>query len=158
MATYARFRTRGRWLVPTQDNRSIVERYAKALPSDFATLESLRHPDFVEDWPQSGERIRGHANYQAIHENYPGGLPDLKPRRIIGSEDRWVVTPSFTPLRIVGTGDIYVINSAGAYAGGDRVQAVAIVELRDGKVAKQTTFFAPGFEAPAWRSKWVERM
>jgi hypothetical protein len=72
--------------VPTQDNRSIVERYAQALPSDYASLAGLRHPDFVEDWPQSGERIRGHANYQAIHENYPGGLPDLKPRRILGSE------------------------------------------------------------------------
>ena len=144
--------------MPEQSNRAIVERYARALPSDFATLAALRHPDFVEDWPQSGERIRGHANYQAIHENYPGGLPDLKPRRILGSEDRWVVTPTFTPLRIVGTGDVYVIHSAGAYAGGDTVQAVVIVELRDGKISKQTTFFAQPFEAPAWRARWVERM
>ena len=103
------------------DNRAIVERYARAIPGDFATLGELRHPDFVEDWPQSGERIRGHANYRAIHENYPGGLPDLKPKRILGSEDRWVVSPTFTPLRIVGTGDVYVIHSAGAYAGGDTV-------------------------------------
>ena len=55
-------------------NRAIVERYAAALPGDFAALSMLRHPDFVEEWPQSGERIRGHANYQAIHEHYPGGL------------------------------------------------------------------------------------
>ena len=141
-----------------EGNRAIVARYATALPADFATLASLRHPDFVEEWPQSRERIRGHANYQAIHENYPGGLPDLKPRRILGSEDRWVVTPSSTTLRIVGTGDIYVIHSAGAYGGGDGIQAVAIVELRQGKVIRQTTFFASDFEAPAWRSRWVERM
>jgi len=144
--------------VSDQGNRAVVERYAAALPSDFATLASLRHPDFVEEWPQSGERIRGHANYQKIHENYPGGLPKLKPRRILGSEDRWVVTPSSTALRIIGTGDIYMIHSAGTYGGGDRVQAVAIVELRDGKVLKQTTFFASEFEAPQWRSRWVERM
>lgn len=105
-----------------------------------------------------GWRIRGHPNYQAIHENYPGGLPDLKPRRILGSEDRWVVTPSFTPRRIIGTGGVYVIHSAGAYVGGDTSQAVAIVELRDGKVAKQTTFFAPAFDAPPWRARWVEKM
>ena len=141
-----------------QSNRAIVERYAVALPGDFETLASLRHPDFVEEWPQSGERIRGNANYQAIHESYPGGLPDLKPRRILGSEDRWVVTPSSTPLRIVGTGDVYMIHSAGAYAGGETIQAVAIVELRDGKIVKQTTFFAPAFEAPPWRERWVERM
>lgn len=141
-----------------QGDRAIVERYARALPGDFATLAGLRHPDYVEEWPQSGERIRGHASYQAIHENYPGGLPDLKPRRILGTEDRWVVTPSFTPLRIIGTGGVYVIHSAGAYAGGENGQAVVIVELRDGKIAKQTTFFAPPFEAPAWRARWVERM
>ena len=112
----------------------------------------------MEEWPQSGERIRGHTNYQLIHKNYPGGLPALKPRRILGSEDRWVMSPSYTPLRIVGTGDVYVIHSAGAYAGGDTIQAVAIIELRDGKVAKQTTFFAPTFEAAPWRSGWVEHM
>lgn len=144
--------------MPDQGNRAIVERYAAALPGDFAALATLRHPDFVEEWPQSGERIRGHANYQAIHEHYPGGLPDLKPRRILGSEDRWVVTPSFTPLRIMGTGDTYVIHSAGAYGGGDGIQAVAIVELRDGKIVKQTTLFAPTMEAPQWRAQWVERM
>ena len=141
-----------------QGNRAIVERYARALPGDFETLAGLRHPDFVEEWPQSGERIRGHAKYQLIHENYPGGLPALKPRRILGSEDRWVMSPSYTPLRIVGTGDVYVIHSAGAYAGGDTIQAVAIIELRDGKVAKQTTFFAPAFDAAPWRAGWVERM
>ena len=79
----------------------------------------------------------------------PADCPDLKPRRIIGSEDRWVVTPSFTPLRIIGTGDVYVIHTEGAYGGGETVQAVAIVELRDGKIAKQTTFFASAFEAPS---------
>ena len=68
------------------------------------------------------------------------------------------MSPSFTPLRIVGTGDVYVIHSAGAYAGGDTVQAIAIAELRDGKVAKQTTLFASAFEAPAWPARWVERM
>jgi hypothetical protein len=35
---------------------------------------------------------------------------------------------------------------------------VAIVELRDGKIVKQTTFFAPAFDAPSWRERWVERM
>ena len=69
----------GRWGVSEQGNRAIVERYARALPGDFETLASLRHANFVEEWPQSGERIRGHANYQLIHKNYPGGLPALKP-------------------------------------------------------------------------------
>ena len=56
-------------------NHQVVERYAEALPTDWDALSRLRHADFVEDWPQSGERIRGHASYRAIHESYPGGQP-----------------------------------------------------------------------------------
>jgi hypothetical protein len=33
----------------------------------------------------------------------------------------------------------------------------SIVEFRDGQIAKQTDYFATPFEAPAWRSQWVER-
>src|SRR5919198_2124815 len=71
-------------------NREIVERYFAAYPSDWETMGELRHPDFVEDWPQSGERIVGHENYRAIHENYPGGTPGSEIDRIVGTEDRLV--------------------------------------------------------------------
>ena len=33
---------------------------------------------------------------------------------------------------------------------------VSLVELRDGKIVKQTDYFADPFEAPAWRSRWVK--
>ncbi len=139
-------------------NRGIVERYVRALPGNFDALAELRHRDSVEEWPQSGERIRGHANYQAIHERYPGGMPAAETRRIVRSEDRWVVTPVFTPLRITGTGGVYTIEGSGAYPAGDRVHTIFILELREGKVHRQTTYFAPPFEAPQWRAKRVERM
>jgi hypothetical protein len=36
---------------------------------------------------------------------------------------------------------------------------VSIIETgADGKIVRQTDYFANPFEAPAWRSKWVERM
>jgi hypothetical protein len=35
---------------------------------------------------------------------------------------------------------------------------VSVIELRDGKVAKETDYFAQPFQAPQWRSQWVERM
>jgi hypothetical protein len=41
---------------------------------DLDGVEALMHPDFYEDYPQSGERIRGAANARAEVENYPGGL------------------------------------------------------------------------------------
>jgi hypothetical protein len=33
----------------------------------------------------------------------------------------------------------------------------SIVEFRDGKIAKQTDYFANAFEAPDWRAQWVQR-
>jgi hypothetical protein len=32
------------------------------------------------------------------------------------------------------------------------------MQLRDGKVYRETWYFASPFEAPVWRAAWVERM
>ena len=140
-----------------ETNRSIVERYARAWPEDFETLGQLRHPDFVEDWPQTGERIPGHEAYVRIHENYPGGLPEVETKRIVGSEDRLVLSPNLTPVRIHGTGETYTIEGVNRYPNGDVVYAVAVIDLRDGKVWRQRTYFGPEYRAPEWRAQWVER-
>jgi len=138
------------------NNRRIVERYMSAFPSNFDVLAELRHPDYIEDWPQSGERIRGHDNYVKIHHGYPGGLPTAETRSIRGSEDRWMMSPSFTLVRINGTGDTYTVEGSLAYPDGGLTHLVAILELRDGRVIKVTHYFADPFEAPSWRADWVE--
>ncbi|HEX2089959.1 MAG TPA: nuclear transport factor 2 family protein [Actinomycetota bacterium] len=137
-------------------NHQIVERYMRAFPMDFDVLERLRHPDYIEDWPQSGERIRGHQNYVKIHQAYPGGLPEAKTRRIVGSEDRWVTSPSFTIVRINGAGDTYTVEGSLTYPSGESTHLVAILDLRDGRVAKARHYFADPFTAPEWRAGWVE--
>ena len=139
-------------------NRDVVERYMKAFPRDFDTLAQLRHPDYVEDWPQSGERIRGHENYVKVHEAYPGGLPTAETERIVGSEDRWAASPSFTLVRIQGEGDTYTVEGRMQYPAGDLTHLVAILQLKDGKVFRVTNYFADPFTPPPWRSEWVERM
>ena len=35
---------------------------------------------------------------------------------------------------------------------------VSIMEFRNGKVVHETQYFADPFEAPAWRSQWVQKM
>ena len=35
---------------------------------------------------------------------------------------------------------------------------VSVVELGDGKMWRDTRYYAEPFEAPAWRSRWVERI
>lgn len=139
-------------------NREIVERYFNAYPSDWETMAHLRHADFVEDWPQSGERIVGHENYRAIHENYPTGTPGSAIDRVVGTEDRLVMTPLFTPLRIVGMGDTFTVEATARYSDGATNLIVTIVELKEGKVHRQRTYFAEPFDPPDWRGRWVTRI
>ena len=113
-----------------------------------------RHGD---RYPQSGERFRGWANIRAVAENYPGGLPKDLRSKVHGSEDKWVMGPSFNILRIEGTGDVYTLVGSATYPDGVTWQIVSLIELRGGKIAKTTEFYGAPFEAPEWRAKWMER-
>jgi hypothetical protein len=46
----------------------------------------------------------------------------------------------------------------GRYGDGPVGHGVVIFEFRDGKIWKETRYYAEKFEAPAWRDQWVERM
>jgi len=139
-------------------NREVVQRYVDALVArDLDASAEVCAPDMVTEYPQSGERFRGLANIRAVAENYPGGLPKDLSGKVIGSEDKWVVGPSFNVLRIEGTGDIYTIIGSATYPDGMTWQVMSLVELRAGKIARTTELFGAPFDAPAWRSKWAER-
>ena len=140
--------------------RAIIERYARALQDkDHDGLALLVTDDYVDEMPQSGERVRGKANQLALLRNYPGGVGTIDPKstRLVGAEDRWVTTPTFAVLRIEGSGDVYTYVGTVTYANGETWQMIQIVELRQGRVAKTTSWFAAPFEAPAWRAEYVER-
>ena len=140
--------------------RTVVERFARALQDkDFEAQEALLADDFVDEMPQSGERVRGKANWGQVARSYPGGVGTLDPgeARLVGAEDRWVLTPTFAPLRIEGSGDVSTHVGSITYADGATWQMISIMELRAGKIAKTTTWYAQPFEAPAWRAPFVER-
>ena len=140
-------------------NQEVVQRYFDAHKAhDYDAVAALRHADWVEEWPQSGERVRGNANDRAIMDNWPGGLPEAGEIRVVGSEDRWVVTPSFTVQRIVGGGDSWWADATATYPDGSRWFAAVLLELRGGLIWRETWYFAPPLEAPAWRAQWVERI
>jgi len=67
-------------------------------------------------------------------------------------------TPKFTYKRMLGGGDVFVVEGTIDYGDGIPVSYVGIGEMRDGKVARMTEYFANPFEAPAWRADFVERM
>jgi len=96
----------------------------------------LRHPDFVMEVPQSGERIRGRENMRSMPEQFPA-------------------PPSNELRRIVGSGDVWAVEARSDYDG--RIyHVVMIVEFGDGKIMREARYYADPFEAPEWRAEWVE--
>ena len=95
--------------------------------------------DAICDYPQSGERILGRNNLQALRSHHPGKPSGFQVKRIIGQGDLWITE--------------YTINYQGQSA-----YTVSIMEFSDGKVIHETQYFAEGFEAPAWRSQWVQQI
>ena len=104
---------------------------------DQAAEHDIYHDDAVCAYPQSGEVIHGRSNLQALRSHHPGKPSGFEVRRITGEGDVWVTE--------------YRIDYAGKSA-----FTVSIMEFRDGKVARETQYFADPFDAPAWRAQWVE--
>lgn len=135
--------------------RELFKRYFDAIAKlDIDALESMTHPDFVESYPQSGERFVGFKARQQMLEAYPGGLraDDVPPdfARIFGAEERWAITPGYTVLPLAGP-ERYTVVARTKYPDGSWWSVISIIELREGKVFRAETYFAPDFEAPEWR-------
>jgi hypothetical protein len=91
----------------------------------------------VCEYPQSGERILGRRNLQALRGHHPDKPSGFDVRRIQGRADLWVTE--------------YTISYQGRTS-----CVVSIMEFRNGKVVHETQYFSDPFEAPAWRKPWVE--
>lgn len=135
--------------------RESAQRFVE-LSTDIGALRALRHPDWYGDMPQSGERFRGHANYVAAHEHYPGGMPDLE-GNLRGPEDQWVVAPTFAPTRIAGHGAHWAGEGWLTYPNGDRYLSVLVAEFREGLSVTERWYYFPPFDPPAWRDGISER-
>ena len=118
------------------------------------------HPDFVEDYVQSGERIRGPANLRAIIENYPGGQVESHdpPAVLEAKATNWVMTPGYTVVKVEESGSSGTMVVKVRYPDGTDWWMVVMFEVKDDLIYRQSTYFAPAFEPPEWRAQWVERI
>jgi len=141
-------------------SRDLVERWARALGSmDSDQVEPLVHDDIEDFYPQSGERVVGKANLRAIRENYPGADETNiggEFTAMVGSDESWVMGPSFNITHITGSGDSFAIAGTISYPDGTTWHVAQFIRVKDGKIWRLTSYFAPPFEPPAWRAQWVE--
>ncbi|HUG48144.1 MAG TPA: nuclear transport factor 2 family protein [Candidatus Limnocylindria bacterium] len=140
-------------------NEQVVRQYAEAMMRhDFDTLARLRHPEWTAVWPQSGEVVRSSAMDRQMMESYPGGMPSLAQQRLVGSEDRWALSPLGGVYRVAGEGENWWGEWRMTYPEGRTWFTLVLIELRDGKVYCETVYWAEPFEAPEWRAQFVERL
>ncbi|MGI8703929.1 MAG: nuclear transport factor 2 family protein [Candidatus Limnocylindrales bacterium] len=131
-----------------QENRAVIDRIREATESgDMQALTrevtAAAADDFVQEWPQSGERFRGVDKVVEMYQHYPSETG---------------TTPKMSTDQITGSGDVWVMEGTVDYGDGIPVRYVGIAEFRDGKVSRLTEYYANPFEAPEWRSQWAERM
>lgn len=118
--------------------REALNRHWQASAAGDATAEhEIYVEDSICDYPQSGERILGRANLQALRSHHPGRPSGFQVRRMLGRGDLWITE--------------YTITYQGRSA-----YTVSIMEFRNGQVVHETQYFADPFDAPTWRSQWVQ--
>jgi hypothetical protein len=122
-----------------QIREALNQHWRASAAEDFDTEHAIYADDAICDYPQSGERILGRSNLQALRSHHPGKPSGFKIRRMIGNGNLWVTE--------------YTID----YQTGQAF-TVSIMEFRDDKVVHETQYFADPFEAPAWRTQWVQKM
>jgi hypothetical protein len=116
---------------------ALKRHWAAADTNDFAAEHDIYRDDALLEYPQSGERIRGRQNIQASRQAQPNAK-------------------RFTVRRIVGTGGLWVTEFILAYDGRP-TYAVSVMEFQEGKVARETQYFAEPFEPGPSRTRWIER-
>jgi hypothetical protein len=119
--------------------RAALDRHwAASDANDFDAEHDIYLEDALLEYPQSGERIRGRHNIQASRAAQPN-------------------SKRFSVRRIVGAGDLWVTEFILAYDGRPSY-TVSIMEFLDGKVVRETQYFADPFEPGPSRAALVERM
>jgi hypothetical protein len=117
---------------------ALDQHWAASDASDFEVEHQIYREDAVLEYPQSGERIRGRRHIQASRTAQPN-------------------TKHFAVRRIVGGGDLWITEFVLTYDG-QPSYTVSIMELKDGKVARETQYFGDAFEPGPSRAQWVELM
>lgn len=123
-----------------ENRRVIAEFWAAMQANDFRAAGELLHDEYVLEWPQSGERIRGRASFVAVNEHYPAA-------------GRW----RFTINRIIAD-EGGVVTDVGVTDGVQIARAITFSEVHDGRIIRQIEYWPDPYSAPEWRAQWVEQM
>ena len=117
----------------------IVQQFWERMGSnDFRSVGGLLSDDFVLDWPQSNERIRGRDNFAAMNEQYP-------------AQGRWV----FTINQLVGN-EREVVSDVSVTDGAQAARAISFFTVEGNRITRLIEFWPENYAAPQNRRHLVE--
>jgi len=108
--------------------------------NDFHSVAAVLAPEFVLDWPQSGERIRGAERFARMNDAYPAHGP-------------W----RFTVNRIVGS-VAEAVSDVSITDGVQTARAVSFFTVLQGRITRIVEFWPEPYAAPANRAHLVEAL
>ena len=115
--------------------KAMLERHFEYAASDPDIAHTMYRADAVLEFPQSGERFEGLANFKEWRERYPADV-------------------EFHVRRISGSGDVWVRELSVSYDGGTPMLGIAVIEFRGDRVARERIYVTEPWDAPAWRAPW----
>ena len=117
----------------------VTQFWAMMQRNDFAAAGEMLHDAYVLEWPQSGERIRGRSNFVAVNTHYPAAGPwHFTLHRLLADDNEVVTDVTVTDGVTVG-------------------RAITFSTVKDGRILQQIEYWPDPYDAPAWRSQWIER-
>ncbi len=108
--------------------------------NDFTAAAEMLSGDYVLEWPQSRERIRGRDNFAAVNQEYPAKGP-------------W----RFTINRIVAN-ETEAVSDVSVTDGVREDRAITFSTVRDGKITRQVEFWPENSQPLENRRHLVELM
>lgn len=106
--------------------------------NDFSSLQAVLADEFVMEWPQSNERIRGAARFIQMNVEYP-------------AHGTW----SFAIHRLIGDND-EVVTDVSVSDGVQRARPISFFTVESGKITRLIEFWPEPYPAPEHRKHLVE--
>ncbi len=119
----------------------VVREFWRLMASnDFDSVAAVLAPDFVLEWPQSGERIRGAERFARMNREYPARGP-------------W----RFNVVRVLADGSD-AVSEVEVSDGTTNAKAISFFTVRHGRIARLAEYWPEAFAAPANRAHLTEPM
>jgi ketosteroid isomerase-like protein len=106
--------------------------------NDFQAVGAVLAPEFILEWPLSGERIRGAERFARMNAEYPASGP-------------W----KFTIHRIV-SGENEAVSDVDVTDGVQSARAISFFTVKEGKIARLIEYWPEPYAPPAHRAHLVE--